>query len=93
MSKQPTKEEREYWAKLADLGCIVNGCRRRASIHHCGTGAGGRKNHSKVIPLCHKHHQGDEGIHTIGRKLWQIIYGTEEYLMNKAREMINEIWK
>lgn len=80
------KAEREHMAKVADLGCIL--CGGIASIHHAETGAGGRRNHMKVIPLCHAHHQGNEGIHTLGRKKWQAKYGTENELLQKVDEML-----
>jgi len=72
--------EKEYHAKVRDLGCII--CQSPCSVHHCKTGAGGRKNHMLVIGLCHYHHQGDEGIHTLGRKAWQAKYETEDYYMD-----------
>jgi len=34
-------------------------------------------------PLCYCHHQGEDGIHTIGRKKWQAKYGTEQELFEK----------
>lgn len=86
MSKQPTKAERAMWDRLASMGCII--CASPASIHHAETGMGGRKDHKKVIPLCHYHHQGDEGIHTLSRRVWQQKYGTEQELMIKAQERL-----
>lgn len=81
-----TKSEREHMAKVRDLGCII--CAGIPAIHHCETGRGGRKDHMKVLPLCYAHHQGDEGIHTLGRKKWQAKYGTEQELMAKVAGMI-----
>lgn len=86
MSK-PTKKQYEIFAKLAESGCIV--CGNHANIHHCGTGMGGRKDHNFVIPLCYFHHQGEQGIHKIGRKAWQELYGTERELHILAMEKIN----
>ena len=37
------------------------------------------------IPLCHHHHQGGEGIHTLGTKIWEEKYGTQEDLLNEFR--------
>jgi hypothetical protein len=81
-----TKKEREYASRVAELGCII--CGGIASIHHAGTGAGGRKDHSKILPICYAHHQGHEGIHTLGRKAWQNRYGTETELLEKVRELL-----
>lgn len=40
-------------------------------------GVRGRRKHSDWLqmPLCHNHHQGADGIHTIGVKTWEIKYG------------------
>jgi hypothetical protein len=80
-SNNPSKSQRERWSKLADLGCII--CGSPPSIHHCETGMGRRKDHDRVLPLCYEHHQGSMGIHTLGRKKWESIYGTEQELMDK----------
>ncbi len=88
MAKPATKVQRERWERLRALGCII--CGAQAQIHHCGTGMGGRKNHDLVIPLCVNHHVGKQGIHTIGRKTWRDIYGTEEELMAKVAKMLGE---
>jgi hypothetical protein len=86
MSK--TKEEREHMAAVGQLPCII--CNAwPVSVHHALTGAGGRKNHMKVLPLCYGHHQGKEGIHTIGRKKWQEKYGTETELLKKVKEKLH----
>jgi len=86
MSNAPTKEQKAKWEKMRALGCVL--CGATASIHHCGTGMGGRKDHDKVAPLCHEHHQGKQGIHTLGRKRWQQIYGTEQELMAKVDRLL-----
>lgn len=85
-TKQPTTEQKALWARLVARGCVI--CAQKANIHHCGTGAGGRKDHDNVLPLCVFHHTGALGIHTIGRKKWQEKFGTEQYLREKLlREM------
>lgn len=86
--KQPTKAQRKRWELIRALGCIV--CRAwEAEIHHCGTGAGGRKDHDKVIPLCYDHHRGAFGIHHISRKGFSQIYGTEKELMKKVDKRLS----
>jgi hypothetical protein len=91
--KPATKAQKEWMERVRRLGCRV--CRNLnlgdtpAAIHHCLTGAGGRKDHWKVLPLCHYHHQGEQGIHTLGRKVWQAKYGTEEQLMQQVREELS----
>ena len=82
------KSDRKNWDAIANLGCIICGC--YANIHHCFTGSGGRKDDSKVIPLCYEHHQGEQGIHTIGRKQWQSQYGSEQELIEKVKSLLGE---
>lgn len=65
------------------------------SIHHCGTGGGGRKNHDYVIPLCHYHHQGAMGIdrreYGASEEVidWEGLFGTERELFEKAMSLLN----
>lgn len=68
------------------LGCMV--CGSAPEIHHCHTGGGGRKDHDKVIGLCWMHHRGPQGIHFMGRKKWQPIYGAEQELLDKLESML-----
>jgi hypothetical protein len=77
-----TKTEREWMSKVAQMPCVVCGS-WPVQVHHAGTGAGGRRDHMKVLPVCFDHHQGKNGIHTLGRKKWQGIYGTETELLEK----------
>lgn len=85
VARMPNKEELAQWAIILTLGCSVGpvGCRGRVTIHHCGTGAGGRKDHKKVIPLCIEHHLGKEGIDgkCMSKRAWQVKYRTEEQLL------------
>lgn len=87
-ARRPNAEERRHWARVAVLPCIVGpeGCKGRMTIHHCGTGGGGRKDHMKVLPLCHEHHLGKEGIEGkhMSKREWQEIYGSEEFLLKRA---------
>jgi len=86
--------ERRMWAQIIDLGCIVGPsvhCRGRMTIHHCGTGAGGRKDHTKVICLCEGHHLGPEGIdgQRLSKRQWQEKYGSEVSLMVKTQDRLD----
>lgn len=77
-SRPATAAERAYWERVRALGCMARGCGRAdPEIPHCGTGGGGRKDHMKVIGLCPLHHRGELGIHTLSRRVWEPIYGTE----------------
>ena len=81
-AKPPTVADRVLWERLRALGCVT--CGAPASIHHCFTGMGGRKDHRAVLPLCHFHHQGEDGIHTIGRRKWQERHGSEQELLERV---------
>jgi hypothetical protein len=62
-----------------------------AEAHHprTGTGLGRRAPDLDIIPLCWRHHRGNEGLHGMGRKAWERHYGiTEsEILWQVKREM------
>ena len=85
---------RRYWSAVASVGCIVAGlsCGGRITIHHCGTGAGGRKDHGKVIPLCWNHHLGPEGIDgkRMSKRAWQDKYGTELVLLKRLERLLKK---
>ena len=94
MNKKPTNQQRKQWEKIAELGCVVHvdfhgRCNSPAQIHHIDTGGGGRKNHDRVIPLCENHHTGLMGLHKIGRKRWQNMFGTEQELFDKTQELLS----
>ena len=84
------KAEKAHLSAVAALGCIV--CKAPACVHHIrtGQGMGQRASHFETIPLCHYHHQGAEGIHTIGTKRWQAKYGYERELLAKTLAMVAE---
>lgn len=87
---RPTSAQRIHWGKIAKRGCRVRECSQPAEIHHCLTGAGGRKDHDKVIGLCAHHHRGQQGIHTLSRKVWEPIYGTEAYHLEQTAKELGE---
>lgn len=82
-----TKAEREYHNSVASLGCVI--CGRPASIHHVRE-TGEPRDHMKVIPLCHDHHQGENGIHTLGKKWWSEIFGTEAEMLKKIESQLHK---
>jgi hypothetical protein len=90
MKKRPTKSEREYMGRVAELGCII--CRRPAQIHHirAGSGIGQRAAHTDILPLCSEHHlNGGHGvaIHA-GRRTWEEKYGTELELLERVKKEV-----
>jgi len=59
-------------------------------IHHL-TGikyrASGKKASDRhTIPLCDRHHQGEQGIHKLGMRAWEAQFGKQESYL----EMVNE---
>lgn len=93
---QPTRQDRTRWAIIASLGCIVGpvrSCAGRITIQHCGTGAGGRKDHAKVIPLCWEHHLGKEGIDgkRMSKRAWQEKYGAEITLLRITEQRLKRL--
>lgn len=89
----PTAAQKRRWNAIVELGCIVGPstyCQGRITIQHCFTGAGGRKDHSKTIPLCWAHHLGAEGIDgkRMSKREWQRKYGTEAELLAKTERML-----
>ncbi len=88
-------EERRHWARVRPLGCLVcnSECKGRTTIHHCGTGGGGRKNHMLVIPLCVYHHTGAGGINggIISRRAWEEKHGTETYFLKLLERKLKHV--
>ncbi|HUW75266.1 MAG TPA: Ref family recombination enhancement nuclease [Gallionella sp.] len=92
------KAEKSHLDKVASLGCIV--CRiihhvfTPACIHHL-TGikyrsTGKKASNFHVIGLCHNHHQGHQGVHTMGMRPWEAAFGTQEYLLDYTNQIIAE---
>jgi len=89
-----TKNEKEKYRKIAELGCSL--CRHQgnegtpAELHHIRRG--GVRSRSPIIPLCTYHHRGSNtSIHGMGRKRFEQEYGiTEEQLLEKTESLINE---
>lgn len=86
-----TKAEKEYFRKVAELGCSL--CRflgdagTPAELHHIRRA--GVRAKSPIIPLCTYHHRGDRGVHGMGRKAFEREYKiTEEELLEKTQELL-----
>ena len=78
-------------ARVADLGCIV--CRNeglgntRPTLHHIRR-MGAKTDHSKIIPLCPRHHQhGPDAFH-YDSAAWQMRFGTQEELLEQVRNLL-----
>jgi hypothetical protein len=87
-----TKAERQHYARLAELGCII--CRRPAEIHHprAGTGMGLKAKWQTAIPLCPEHHRGLDHPRTasihLDKSNFIQLYGTEAELLAKVQALI-----
>lgn len=81
--KSKTKEESYHLNWVASQGCMICGC--RPNVHHIRE-HGERKDHFKTIPLCYLHHQGELGIHTLGKYEWRKKYGHELEMLEKLLE-------
>ena len=87
-----TKDEKNYMARVARLGCIL--CSTvlgyegsPAELHHIRR-AGVRAT-SPIIPLCPEHHRGNNGVHGMGRKAFERKFNTtEEALLQKVKESL-----
>lgn len=78
-----------HLSRIAKLGCIV--CQDTiASCHHVrhGQGMGQRSDDKLALPLCYRHHQGEEGIHTLGTRAWERKYGTEFQLLCQVYDLL-----
>ena len=79
-----TKAEKQHKAKLAEMACVI--CERihgqhpggNVTLHHLRTGGWGKGGYETLIPLCHRHHQGEEGIHTMGTKAWERFFDVSQ---------------
>lgn len=81
--------------RVAALGCIL--CRvlrlghTPATIHHirAGQGLSQRSSHFDTIPLCPGHHQGDTGLHGLGTRGFERLYGlSESDLLTGTRRLL-----
>jgi hypothetical protein len=73
---------KRHMGRVAELGCII--CDQPAQVHHIRkpglVGAGQRASDWLVLPLCMEHHTGDAGIHGLGRRCFEDIYGDQLHL-------------
>lgn len=88
-SRPPTIAERQHWERVRSFGCSV--CKApNPEIHHALTGAGRKKDHAKVFSLCFAHHRGQpDGLHFIGRKIWEGRFGSEQGHLDRVAELLS----
>jgi hypothetical protein len=91
-----TKAEKEQYAKLARLGCIL--CKQLeirniedspTEMHHIRR-FGGKRSLAPVIPLCAYHHRlGDSAVHQLGHKGFERYWGFSEMdLLEKTNDLL-----
>lgn len=90
-----TKAEKEHYAKLARLGCVlcahISGeWETPSEIHHIRK-VGQKRSNAEVIPLCPSHHRlGNASIHFLGRKGFSKHWGfDEDFLLEKINRKLN----
>jgi len=85
MKKKVNKQERAYMGRVAELGCLI--CGGIPEIHHNtkNRGYGAKSSNYDIMPLCVRHHRGEEGIHHIGVKTWQEKFGDQDDLVKRVR--------
>lgn len=84
------KERKKRFNFLSEYGCVI--CRQPAEIHHLigieHKGLGQKAPDDKTIPLCPNHHRGQQGIHTLGKRVWESKFGKQEILLAKVNKML-----
>ena len=86
-----TKKERKIrFEALADYGCVI--CMRPAEIHHLigykYSSLSKKADDINTIPLCVDHHRGNQGIHHLGMRVWEEIYGAQDYHLDRINLLV-----
>jgi len=81
-----TTAEKEHLNWVASQPCMIPGCLNRSCVHHIRE-HGEPRDHYRTIPLCYFHHQGEEGIHFMGKHVWREKYGYEVDMLKKLMEL------
>jgi len=91
-----TDKEYAHMERVAELGCII--CRKLgfpdspAEIHHIkgegqGSGMGKKASSYKVLPLCARHHRGQEGYHH-SPKAFTDKWGSQVQLLKDVKNLL-----
>lgn len=92
-----SKQVQSHWDAVAGMGCCI--CRApNPSLHHAYgpsmqergvyKGMGQKTSDWLVIPLCHHHHQGRAGIHTLGVKRWEREFMPQAQILDEIGEHV-----
>ena len=83
------KERKARFESLSEYGCII--CMRPPEIHHLigykYSSLSKKADDSNTIPLCVEHHRGGQGIHHMGMRVWEEVYGTQEQLLVRVNKI------
>ena len=86
------KERKARFESLSEYGCII--CMRPPEIHHLigykYSSLSKKADDSNTIPLCVEHHRGQQGIHHMGMRVWEEVFGTQEQLLNKLNKRLTD---
>ena len=71
---------------VGSYSCMI--CGKEANVHHlAGIGAGKKASDLLVMPLCFKHHQGEDGVHN-GIEEWEKKYKPQLQFIYEINERI-----
>lgn len=96
MTKKELKKlakSKKYLELVHTLECSVSG-QSQVSAHHIrptGTGMGMKSPDYWAIPLHFFFHQGPQGIHTIGTRAWESLYGSQIDHARKTQALLADL--
>jgi len=91
--KQATKRRFNLLARHGCAPCrYLLGVNSPAVIHHL-TGiefraTGKKADDIHTIPLCPRHHDGEDGIHTLGKRVWEERWGEQKMWLGRVNHWI-----
>lgn len=83
--KKPPKDK-PHMNWVASQGCMIPGCSNSPNVHHIRI-LGEPRDDRRTIPLCYFHHQGDEGVHFLGKHVWREKFGHELDMLNELMKL------
>lgn len=81
-----TNKERQHLNQIASLSCLICGD-TRVEVHHVRR-YGEKRNNFKTVPLCILHHRGSQGIHYLGKKLFERLYMTQDEMLIETEKRL-----
>lgn len=90
------KDREERFEAIAAHGCVVcdlmHGVRTECAVHHAVglkyRATGKRASDRHTFGLCHAHHQGSLGIHTMGLRAWERAFYMQEELLEYTDKIL-----